>query len=110
MLNSTGELVKMIETGEITGKIAKEIFPEMISSQKSAKTIIIEKGLSVINDDQAIKEIVTTIIKNNPDTVKKYQEGNDRVFGFFVGQTMKETGGRANPAIVNKIIKKLLAN
>ena len=105
---STGELVKMIETGEITGKIAKEIFPEMISTQKAAKTIIEEKGLSVINDDQAIKEIVATIIKNNPDTVKKYKEGNDRVFGFFVGQTMKETGGRANPSVVNKIIKELL--
>ena len=105
--NTTGELVKM-KGGEITGKIAKEIFPEMINTQKSAKQIVEEKGLSVINDDKAIEEIVSKIIANNPETVEKYKSGNERVFGFFVGQTMKETGGRANPEVVNKIIKNLL--
>lgn len=103
-----GELVYMIEAGETTGKIAKEIFPEMINSQKSAKTIIEEKGLSVINDDSTIEEIVSKIIGENPGTVKKYKDGNDRVFGFFVGQTMKQTNGTANPALVNQMIKKLL--
>ncbi len=103
-----GELIKMVSTGELTGKIAKDIFPEMVSSRKTPKDIIQKKGIKVMSDDSELKKIVSEIIKENPEVVTKYQNGNQKVFGFLVGQIMKKTKGQANPSGVNKLLKEML--
>lgn len=103
-----GELVAMIADSTISGKIAKTVFEEMFETSKNAKDIVEEKGLVQITDRGALEAIVDKIIENNTDNVEKYRSGNDRLFGFFVGQAMKETGGKANPAIVNEILKEKL--
>lgn len=103
-----GELVAMITGDIISGKIAKTVFEEMFETSKNPKEIVEEKGLVQITDKSAIEAIVDKIITNNADNVEKYRSGNDRVFGFFVGQVMKETGGKANPKIVNEILKEKL--
>ncbi|MGH7885109.1 MAG: Asp-tRNA(Asn)/Glu-tRNA(Gln) amidotransferase subunit GatB, partial [Thermodesulfobacteriota bacterium] len=102
------ELMQFVEEGKINGKIAKEIFPEMISSGKPADVIISEKNLIQITNQSEIELIIEKIIKNNPLELERYRKGEEKLFGFFVGQAMKETKGKANPKIVNEILKKLL--
>lgn len=103
-----GALVKMIEEGKITGKIAKDIFPTMIEEKKLVEQIVEEKGINVVSNESEIEDLLKKIIAANPDTVAKYKSGQDRVLGFFVGQVMKETQGQANPKVVNEILKKLI--
>ena len=102
------KLVQLIEKGEITGKIAKEIFPILQETKQDIETIIEEKGLKVVSDDGKLKGILKEIIDKNPSAVEKYQSGNTKVFGFFIGQAMKETKGQGNPAVLNKLLKDLL--
>ncbi len=102
-------LVKNIDEGLISGKIAKTIFDEMFLSSASPESIIEAKGLKQISDPSLIEETVERILKNNPKQVAEYKAGKDKMFGFFVGQVMKETSGRANPEMVNEIIKKHLS-
>jgi len=104
------ELILLIEKKEISGKIAKEVFPEMISTGKRAKQIVEEKGLTQITDENELRRIAQKVIAENPKTLEQYKQGKTKVFGFFVGQVMKETGGKANPQLVNKILQKLLKN
>lgn len=104
-----GELVDMITDSTISGKIAKQVFAEMLETSKNPAVIVEEKGLVQITDIDAIKGAVTKIIAANPDNVEKFRGGNERVFGFFVGQVMKETQGKANPQIVNDILKQELS-
>lgn len=101
-------LVKNIDEGVISGKIAKTIFDEMFLSSASPDSIIEAKGLKQISDPVLIEETVQRILQNSPKQVAEYKSGKDKMFGFFVGQVMKETGGRANPEMVNDIIKKHL--
>lgn len=103
-----GELIKMVSEGSITGKIAKDIFPDMIATKKSPKQIITDKGIKVISDDTELKSIMNKVLIDNADVVEKYRSGNKKVFGFFVGQVMKATKGQANPASVNKLLKNIL--
>ena len=103
-----GGLIALIKDNTISGKIAKEVFAEMYVSSKDADIIIEEKGLKQVTDTGAIEEIIDKVIEANPDNVAKYQGGKDKLFGFFVGQVMKETQGKANPAIVNDLLKKKL--
>ena len=105
-----GMLIKMVVTGKITGKIAKDIFPEMISSGESPSQVVEKKGIKVMSDDGELKEIVNVVIKENLEVVAKYQNGNQKVFGFLVGQVMKKTKGQANPGAVNKLLKEMLIN
>jgi len=98
------EMLKLIQDGTISGKIAKEVFLEMISSGQSAKTIVNSKGLTQINDSAAIETIIVDILSKHADKVAEYKSGKDKMFGFFVGQIMKETGGKANPQMVNEIL------
>lgn len=102
------ELIGLIEKGTISNNIGKQIIVEMIETGEKASSIVEKKGLSQISDTGAIKEIAQKIIDANPSQVEAYKGGKDKLFGFFVGQVMKETKGRANPQSVNQILKELL--
>ena len=102
------ELVKLIEDGTISGKIGKTVFSEMYKTGKSPNDIVKEKGLIQITDEGEIEKIIDSIIENSPNEVEKYRAGKKGLMGFFVGQVMKETRGKANPGIVNKILVKKL--
>ncbi|BBB92378.1 MAG TPA: Asp-tRNA(Asn)/Glu-tRNA(Gln) amidotransferase subunit GatB [Methylomusa anaerophila] len=98
-------LISLIDKGTISGKIAKTVFEDMWESSKDAETIVKEKGLLQISDEGAIIAIVEAVIAANPQSVADYQAGKDRAIGFLVGQVMKQTKGRANPDLVNKLLK-----
>lgn len=102
-------LLKLMGDNVISGKIAKDVLDLMIETGKSASAIVEEKGLKQITDTGAIEAIVDKIIADNPENVALYKSGKDKVFGFFVGQVMKESGGKANPAAVNELLKKKLS-
>lgn len=102
------ELIGLIEKGTISNNIGKQIIVEMMETGEKASAIVEKKGLSQISDTGAIKEIAQKIIEANPSQVEAYRGGKDKLFGFFVGQVMKETKGRANPQSVNQILKELL--
>jgi aspartyl-tRNA(Asn)/glutamyl-tRNA(Gln) amidotransferase subunit B len=99
------ELIKTLDAGKVNNNQAKEILVEMFTSGKDAATIISEKGLEQVSDPDAIARIVDEIIEANPGQVTAYRGGNDKLFGFFVGQVMKASGGKANPKIVNEQLK-----
>ena len=101
-------LINRIDDQTISGKIGKSIFEEMWVSGSSPDEIIESQGLKQISDDGAIEEIIMTVISDNPDQVEAYLGGKDKLFGFFVGQVMKLTEGKANPQTVNKILKEQL--
>ncbi len=103
-----GKLIKLINENVINGKIAKEIFPEMLKTKKDPKEIIKEKNLVQITDTKEIETAIDKILSANEFQVKEYLSGKDKVIGFFVGQIMKETKGKANPQIVNELLKKKL--
>ena len=98
-------LLSRIQDGTISGKIAKEVFEAMWTGGGGADEIIEAKGLRQITDSSAIEKIVDAVIAANPDQVEQYRAGKDKVLGFFVGQVMKETGGKANPGQVNEVLK-----
>ncbi len=101
-------LLARIADKTISGKIAKQVFELMWNSNDSADTIIDAQGLKQITDSGAIEALIDKIIADNPEQVEQYLSGKDKVFGFFVGQTMKASQGKANPAEVNKILKEKL--
>ena len=101
-------LINRIDDQTISGKIGKTIFEEMCINGTSPDEIIESKGLKQISDDVAIEAVIDTVIKDNSAQVKAYLEGKDKLFGFFVGQVMKLTQGKANPAAVNTILKEKL--
>ena len=100
------ELIKMIETQEISGKIGKEVLAEMISSGKSAHDIILEKGFKQIGDETELTSIIENIIANNPQVIASIKAGKKEAVGFLIGQVMHETKGQANPQKVNEIVNK----
>ena len=100
------DLLKLIESGTISGNIAKGIFEEMYQTQKSAGSIVEEKGLKQITDSSAIEKIVAEVLQANPSQVEEFKGGKEKVLGFLVGQVMKASKGKANPAMVNKLLKK----
>lgn len=104
-----GGLVQRIIDNTLSGKIAKQVFEVMWAGEGSADEIIEKKGLKQITDSGAIEAIVDEIIANNQGQVEQYRSGKEKVFGFFVGQVMKASKGKANPAQVNEILKKKLA-
>lgn len=103
------ELVGLIENNTINGKIAKDVLDKMIESGKPAKQIVEEEGLVQVTDTGAIEKAIDEVIAANQDKVAEYKSGKDKLFGFFVGQTMKATGGKANPAMLNELLKKKLS-
>ncbi len=105
-----GELINLIKEGTINGKIAKEVFPIMLKENKKPSVIVKEKNLVQITDTSEIENIVQTILDKHPSEVQQYLEGKDKVLGFFVGQIMRETKGKANPRVVNELlVEKLTA-
>lgn len=105
---SLTELVNLVTEGTISNNIGKNIITTLLKEGGSAKEIVEKQGLSVISDENAIKEIINKIITDNPSQVEAYRGGKDKLFGFFVGQAMKATQGRANPQTLNKLLKKAL--
>ncbi|PKN59827.1 MAG: Asp-tRNA(Asn)/Glu-tRNA(Gln) amidotransferase GatCAB subunit B [Deltaproteobacteria bacterium HGW-Deltaproteobacteria-11] len=103
------EMIRLIEEGTISGKIAKEVIEEMYKTGKPAATIIAEKGLVQITDEGALVQAITEVMAANPKQLEQYRSGKDKVFGFFVGQIMKVTQGKANPQMINDLLKKMLA-
>ena len=106
-----GDLVEMlglIDKGTISGKIAKTVFEEMYKTGKKAGIIVEEKGLVQMSDESGIESIIDDILATNTDAVEKFKAGENKLMGFFVGQVMKETKGKANPKIVNEILRKKL--
>lgn len=101
-------LLRLIQGGTISGTMAKQVLPEMWSTQKSADEVVKEKGLVQITDTNALEEIVQKIIDVNPQSVADYQAGKKKAIGFLVGQIMKETKGRANPGMVNQLLQQKL--
>lgn len=101
-------LLKLIDKGIISGKIAKTIFEEMYKTGKDADIIVKEKGLVQISDETDIEPIINEILEKNPKEVERFKAGEEKLMGFFVGQTMKATKGKANPKIVNELLKKKL--
>lgn len=101
-------LLRLIQGGTISGTMAKQVLPEMWSTQKSADEVVKEKGLVQITDTNALEEIVQKIIDANPQSVADYQAGKKKAIGFLVGQIMKETKGRANPGMVNQLLQQKL--
>ena len=102
------DMLGLIEKGTISGKIAKTVFDEMYRSGKEAETIVKEKGLLQMSDEGGIEKIVDDILGKSTDEVERYKSGEAKLMGFFVGQVMKETKGKANPRIVNELLKKKL--
>ena len=105
---SLAEMIELIEAGTISGKMAKEIVEEMYKSGKPPQAVIKEKGMVQLTDEEAIAEIITGIMAANPAQLAQYRNGKDKLFGFFVGQVMKATQGKANPQIINELLKKML--
>ena len=101
-------LIGLIEKGTISGSIAKTVFEEMFSNGKHPEDIVKEKGLVQISDETELIKIVKTILDENEQSVEDYKAGKDKAFGFLVGQAMKATKGKANPQIINKILKDLM--
>lgn len=104
-----GEMIGLIDNGTISNKIAKTVFKEMLESGKEPKTIVEEKGLVQISDEGAIRGIVEQVVEKHPQSVADYKAGKEKAIGFLVGQVMKETKGKANPGLVNKLIVEMLS-
>ena len=102
-------LINLIQDGTISGKIAKTVFELMVDGDKDPKKIVEDKGLKQESDPKELEKIVLKIITENKDKVEEYKSGKEKLFGFFVGQVMKHSGGKANPKLVNDILKEKLS-
>jgi len=107
--DALGGLVDLIGDGTISGRIAKDVFAEMFDTGRDAAAIVEDKGLRQVSDTGAIEAVIAQVLADNPDKVAEYKAGKDKLFGFFVGQTMKKSGGKANPGMVNELLKTKLA-
>ncbi len=103
-----GELIDLIGDGTISGTIAKEVFLKMVSSGKSASVIVDEDGLRQVSDEDQIGKLVDSVLAENSAKIAEYRAGKDRLLGFFVGQVMKATGGKAKPTLVNELLLRKL--
>jgi aspartyl-tRNA(Asn)/glutamyl-tRNA(Gln) amidotransferase subunit B len=104
-----GGLIDLIADGTISGRIAKEVFEAMWASGKPAAAIVSDKGLKQISDSGAIEAIVAQVIADNPGQVEQFKSGNEKILGWFVGQIMKASHGKANPGLVNQVLRDKLS-
>ncbi|HUI35232.1 MAG TPA: Asp-tRNA(Asn)/Glu-tRNA(Gln) amidotransferase subunit GatB, partial [Stellaceae bacterium] len=104
-----GELVDLVIDGTLSGRLAKEVFAAMIETGKGAALIVEERGLKQVTDSGAIESAIDTVLAAQGDKVAEYRAGKEKLFGFFVGQVMKATQGKANPALLNELLRKRLA-
>src|SRR5512136_412063 len=105
---SLAEMIRLIEDGTISGKMAKDIVEEMYKTGKPPKAIIEEKGMVQITDEAALAKTIAEVLAENTSQVEQYRSGREKLFGYFVGQVMKATGGKANPQLINRLLKKML--
>ena len=108
--STLAELIALIEDGTISGKIAKDILPELLTEGGSAKELVERKGLIQISDTGAIEAIIEQVIQANPKELEQYRNGKTKLLGFFVGQVIKQTGGRADPKLTNQLLAQKLNN
>lgn len=101
-------LLRMVDKGTVSLKVAREVFPEVYSSGKTPEQIVQEKGLNQVSDEGTLDTIIDEVLAKNPTQVAQFKEGKQQVLGFFVGQVMKASGGKANPGKVNELLKKRL--
>ena len=106
--NNLAKLINSITSGEISGKIAKKVFEIMVQTGKDPKNIINEKGLKQQSDPKELEKIINKVLEKNADKVTQYKSGKEKLYGFFVGEVMKLSSGKANPKLVNDILKKEL--
>ena len=104
------ELLKMIDENLISGKIAKDVLAKAFESGESPRLIVEKEGLLQISDQSELEAVITRVINENPNSVENYREGKSKAIGFLVGQVMKETGGKANPQLVNELLVKAISN
>ena len=102
------KLINLIKNNTISGKIAKTVFEEMVKNNEDPEKIVNEKGMKQQSDPEELKKIIDNILKNNEDKVEQYKAGKDKLFGFFVGEAMKNTQGKGNPKLINDILKEQL--
>ena len=103
-------LIRLIDAGTISGPVTKDVFEKMYSSGRSAQQIVEQEGLARIDDQAAIGEAIRTVLDANPAAVTQFRAGKQQTFGFLVGQVMKATKGKANPALVNEVLRRMLAD
>ena len=108
MAENFGKLVERMSDNTISGKIAKSVLEDIWENGSDVDEIIKTKGLVQIQDESLLQEIAKKVIDANPEQVTAYKAGKEKLFGFFVGQVMKETQGKANPKSINNILKELL--
>ena len=101
-------LVGLIEAGDISGKIGKQLFEELWTSDASPAEIVEQKGWKQVSDTSAIEAEIAKVLDANPGQLEQYRAGKQKLFGFFVGQVMKATRGQANPGLVNQLLRKML--
>ena len=104
-----GGLIDLIGEGTISGRIAKDVFDDMVESRKDAADIVSEKGLTQVSDTGELETIIDGIISGADNQVAQFRSGNEKIIGWFVGQVMQQTQGKANPKIVNELLRKKLA-
>ena len=104
-----GELIDLIVDGTLSGRLAKDVFTDMVASGRRARAIVDEKGLRQMTDSGAIEAAIDAVLAREPDKIAEYRAGKEKLLAFFVGQVMKATQGKANPALVNELLKKKLA-
>jgi aspartyl-tRNA(Asn)/glutamyl-tRNA(Gln) amidotransferase subunit B len=104
-----GGLIDLIGDGTLSGRLAKEVFELMVETGKAPSVLVEERGLKQVTDTGAIEAVIEQVMAANPDKVAEYRSGKDKLFGFFVGQVMKASQGKANPAAVNELLKTKLA-
>ncbi len=104
------ELIGLIDSGTISGKLGKDVFARMWTERRRAGEIVEAEGLAQVSDTGAIEDACRKVVAANPDEVARFRAGNAKLIGFFVGAVMKETGGKANPKTVNEILQRLLAS
>ena len=102
------DLLKLVDGGTVSSSAAKKVFEEMFETNEQPKKLVERLGLSQISDEQALTDIIRKVMEENPQSVEDYRGGTRKALGFLVGQTMRRTKGKANPALVNKILKQLL--
>jgi aspartyl-tRNA(Asn)/glutamyl-tRNA(Gln) amidotransferase subunit B len=102
-------LIQCTDRGEISGKMGKTVFTQMLETGQAAQTVIARLGMAQISDPEILQKLILEILHENPQQVAQYRAGKEKVYGFFVGQAMKKTNGQANPQLLNDLLKKALA-
>ena len=107
-VNKLGSLIDLIQNGTLSNRMAKEIFEEYLDNDKSAIDLVNEKGMTQVSDDKEIDLMIDKVLEENPKILEQYNSGKEKLFGFFVGQVMKISDGKANPQMVNNLLSKRL--